>query len=128
MNDSALLSKLAIEGIVEKKGHDIVQINLQSVQAAICDYFIICHGDSDRHVKALAESIEKVIKDETEDKPYSVEGLNGGDWIILDYIDIIIHVFIKEKRDFYDLENLWSDGKFVYFNDFGKIESKPEMV
>ena len=103
--------ELILEAIREKKGHDIVSIDLSDVENSICDSFIICHGESVTQVGAITESIEKKMKQEARIRPHHVEGLQNSQWVLLDYFDILVHVFQEEYRSFYKLEELWADGK-----------------
>jgi ribosome-associated protein len=103
--------ELILEAIREKKGHQIVSIDLSEVENAICDCFIICHGESVTQVGAIAESIERKLKDEARIRAHHVEGLQNSQWVLLDYFDILVHVFQEEFRAFYRLEELWADGK-----------------
>jgi len=100
-----------IEGIKEKKGKEIVCIDLSALQNSICRYFIICHGTSNTQVAAIAQGVEKVMEDKLNEKVWRKQGLENAHWILLDYIDVVVHVFQKEFRDFYNLEGLWADGK-----------------
>lgn len=104
-------SRLIIEAIRGKKGHEIVTIDLTGVENSICDCFIICHGDSVTQVGAIAESIEKKMKEEASIRAHHVEGLRNSQWVLIDYFDILVHVFQEEFRSFYRLEDLWADGK-----------------
>ena len=108
--DAKTLSDVAIKGLQEKKGEVITRLNLQGLETAITDYFIICTGNSDRHVQALAESVMEFLSKKNE-KPISKEGIQRGEWVVLDYASIMIHIFLKEKREFYRLEDLWGDAK-----------------
>jgi len=103
--------ELILEAIKEKKGHQIVSIDLSEVENAICDCFIVCHGESVTQVGAIAESIERKLKDEARIRAHHVEGLQNSQWVLLDYFDILVHVFQEEFRAFYRLEELWADGK-----------------
>ena len=103
--------QLIVEAIQEKKGQQIVTINLSKVENSICEYFIICHGESVTQVGAIAESIEKKLKDAGRIRSHHVEGLQNRQWVLLDYFDILVHVFQEEYRSFYRLEELWADGK-----------------
>ncbi|MFN8351926.1 MAG: ribosome silencing factor [Flavobacteriales bacterium] len=98
-----------IRGMQEVKGRDVVHLDLRGSGGTAFDHFIICHGDSDRQVEALARSVEKVTLELTGEKPWHVEGQEGGQWILLDYVDVVVHIFHKDRRAFYDLEQLWSD-------------------
>jgi ribosome-associated protein len=101
-----------IEGIQEKKGKEIVCINLSALENSICRYFIICHGDSNTQVNAIAEGVEKAMEDKLNERVWRKQGLENAHWVLLDYIDVVVHIFQKEFRDFYNLEGLWADGKF----------------
>ena len=91
------------------KAYDIVSLNLNKIETSVCDYFIICHGTSNTHVNAITDSIiEETIKT-LKDKPFSKEGTENGEWVLLDYGNVVVHIFQKEIRDFYNLENLWGD-------------------
>lgn len=103
------LSEAAVKGIQEKKGQDIVVLNLTSVKNSIADYFVICTGSSDTHVDALADSVEKEISIIAKQNLWHREGKQNKEWILLDYIDVVIHIFKKEIRDFYALEDMWGD-------------------
>lgn len=104
------LIDLIIESIQEKKGGEIVTIDLTNIDEAVCDYFIICHANSSIQIKAITEYIVKNIKDKSGEGPWKKEGLRNLEWVLLDYINVVVHIFHKEKRGFYHLEELWSDG------------------
>jgi len=109
------LLQTAIESIKDKKGNNIVSLEFLPEQSAICDYFIICEAESDRQVKAIAKSIQETIRVELGLKPIHLEGMDNANWILLDYFDVIIHVFQKEAREFYALEKLWADAKIIRY-------------
>ena len=100
--------ELIIEAIEKKGGSEIVSINLDSIENNPCDFFIICNGNSNRQIQAIAKGIEEKILKELKIKAWQKEGLNS-DWILLDYLDVVIHVFKPEARNFYDLTGLWGD-------------------
>lgn len=102
-----------ISGIQEKKGKNITAIDLKDISGAICDYFVICEGNTITQVAALAESVEHVVKTKTEEKPIRIQGQQRAEWIGIDYGDIIVHIFLPNVRSFYNLDNLWSDAKFI---------------
>ena len=102
--------ELIIEAIEKKGGSEIVSINLDSIENNPCDFFIICNGNSNRQIQAIAKGIEEKTLKELKLKAWQKEGLNS-DWILLDYLDVVIHVFKPEARDFYDLIGLWGDAK-----------------
>ena len=105
--------ELILEAIREKKGHQIVSIDLSEVENSICDFFIICHGESVTQVGAIAESIEMKLKEDAQIRAHHVEGLQNSQWVLLDYFDILVHVFQEEFRSFFKLEELWADGKVI---------------
>jgi ribosome-associated protein len=107
----------AIKGLDDVKGCDITVVDLKSVTHAISSYFVIAHGSSHTQVQALAQSVEKVCWEALSEKPVSVQGIRNGEWTILDYFDIVVHVFHKEARTRYALEELWGDA------DIRKIET-----
>ena len=100
-----------IKGILEKKGHEVVCIDLSQVKNAVCDYFVICHGDSNTQVNAIAESVAKETIEQLSIRPFSTEGMNNAEWVLLDYGQTVVHVFRKPFRMRYMLEELWGDGK-----------------
>lgn len=102
--------EVIIESIKSKKGKDIVSIDLKEIEKAVCNYFVICHADSTIQVSAIAEEIRQKTKEDLEVTPDHVEGLQNSFWILLDYISIVVHVFINDQRHFYQLEDLWADG------------------
>ncbi len=106
-----------VEGIRDKKGHDIVTLNLMKLDNAVCDYFVICHGNSDIQVEAIADSVEDYVKKKTNAKPINVEGVDNAEWILLDYFDVVVHVFLKSKRPFYQLEEVWADATATSLED-----------
>ncbi len=107
------LLKNILESILEKKGKEIINIDLSSTNNLLCDNFIICHGDSKTQVNAIAESIEKRMKEKLNKYSDHVEGIQNAQWILMVYDAVIIHIFQKEIRDFYKLEELWGDAPVV---------------
>ncbi|RLD64155.1 MAG: ribosome silencing factor [Bacteroidetes bacterium] len=100
-----------IKGIQEKKGKSIVNLDITQLEQSIADNFIICHGDSNTQVDAIADSVEAFVKKELHERPLHKEGTQNSQWILLDYGMVIVHIFQKEYRDFYNLEGLWADAK-----------------
>jgi len=111
VNLSTYLSEIAVHGMQEKKGHDIVRLDLRNLNSSVSDYFIVCNADSATQVKAIADSVEDEIYKNTQANPWRKEGLENAEWIILDYFDVVIHIFKTEKRDFYGIEDLWGDAQ-----------------
>lgn len=98
-----------------KKAENVLTMDLRGLTSA-CDFFVICHGTSDVQVRAIAEAIKDGMTEEGE-KPWHIEGMEGKRWVLLDYVDVVVHVFDKETRDYYQLERLWGDAKFRTFED-----------
>lgn len=111
------LNELIVSLIQDKKGHDIVSLDLRKIPEAMSDYFVICHGDSTTQTRAITDYLEEEIRKRTAVKPYHLEGRNNGEWCLIDFGDVIVHVFEKEKREFYQLEDLWSDGVLQRYAD-----------
>ena len=109
VNLSTYLSEIAVHGIQEKKGNDIVRLDLRNLNSSVSDFFIICSANSATQVKAIADSVEEEIYKKTQTNPWRKEGQETAEWIILDYFDIVVHIFKTEKRDFYGIEDLWGD-------------------
>jgi ribosome-associated protein len=110
-NPTDELTELAIKALQEKKGHEITCLDLRQLKTSITDMFIVCHGDSTTQVDALARSVEDVIYKETGENPMYKEGAENAQWILLDYINVVIHIFQKEFRDYYGIERLWADAQ-----------------
>ena len=113
MKDKNRLLDNIINGIQEKKGKNITVIDLKGISGVICDFFVICEGNSSTQVTAVAQSIEHVVKTDTNESPIRVQGQQLAEWIGIDYGDIIVHVFLPEKRSYYNIDNLWSDAETV---------------
>jgi ribosome-associated protein len=110
-DESAVLAEIAVKGMQEKKAKEIVCMDLRNVNNSVTDYFVICHGDSNTQVDAIADSVEAEIKKATGEKPWHREGFENAEWILLDYVNVVVHVFQKTQRDFYRLEALWADAE-----------------
>lgn len=110
---SDVLSGWVVNGMLEKKALNVVLMDLREVKHAIADYFVICSGNSDTQIDAISESIEKEIHKHVKQNPWKREGQQNKEWILLDYVDVVAHVFNKEKRNFYGLEELWGDAKII---------------
>lgn len=107
------LSRWVVDGMLEKKAADVVLMDLREIKHAIADYFVICSGNSDTQIDAISESIEKEIHKHSKQNPWKREGQQNKEWVLLDYVDVVAHVFNKEKRKFYGLEELWGDAKIT---------------
>jgi ribosome-associated protein len=117
------LKDLVIDAILEKKGQDVVSLDLRDIHDTVSDYFIIAHGDSNTQVNAIFQSILEVTKEKGH-LPYHSEGMKNGEWVIVDYVDVVAHIFYREKRDFYMLEELWNDAKVTKHDPTSAIKPK----
>jgi ribosome-associated protein len=106
---SELLVKAIVEGMQENKAKDIVILDLRTLSSAVCDFFVICSGDSSTQVDGIANSIARFTRKELKEKPWHIEGKSNSEWILLDYVNVVSHVFYKDARSFYELEDLWAD-------------------
>ena len=111
MNETKALIEAITEGIQDKKGKRIVIADLTEIDDTICNYFIICQGNSPSQVTAIVESIHERAPVEAHLKPYAVDGLRNANWVAMDYGEVLVHIFLPEARQFYDLEHLWADAK-----------------
>ncbi len=100
-----------IKGIEEVKGQDIQILDLREIENTVCDYFIICNGTSNTQVNAIVNSIQKTVSKAIQDKPWHVEGSDNAEWVLMDYVNVVVHVFQKQVREYYDIEGLWGDAK-----------------
>lgn len=105
-----------VDGMQDKKAKNITVMDLKGLESSVCDYLVICDADSTTHVDAIANSLEDTVKKQTGESAYHSEGFQNSEWIIVDYINIVAHIFLKEKRDFYNLEGLWADGEVTHIN------------
>ena len=102
-----------VEALENIKGEDIKVLDLRDIENAVCKYFIVCSGSSNTQVNALAGSVQKKVSKSLRKKPYQVEGTVSAEWVLLDYIDIVVHIFQKPIREYYDIESLWGDAKSI---------------
>jgi ribosome-associated protein len=107
-----LITKI-VEGIEEVKGQKIDILDLREIENTVCDYFIICNGTSNTQVAAIVNSVQKIVSKSIQEKPWHVEGMENQEWVLMDYINVVVHVFQKQIRDFYDIESLWGDAKIT---------------
>jgi ribosome-associated protein len=112
-DEGRILADSVVNGMLEKKGQNIRLLDLRGIENAVCDYFIICEGGSNTQVEAIAESVEDIVKKETSQRPYRSEGWENALWILIDYINVVVHVFERETRYFYNLESLWADAEEI---------------
>lgn len=106
---SEKLREVVVQGMLDKKAKDIVVLDMRKVKSAIADFFVICTGTSDTQIEAIADSIDEQVYKQLQENPWHIEGKTNREWMLLDYVNVVAHIFKKEKRDFFALENLWGD-------------------
>ncbi len=111
------LAHTIVDAIQELKGLDIVLMDLRTIPEASAAFFVISHGSSSTHLSGITARVEKNVWEQHAERPNHIEGRKGGNWVLLDYFSVVVHLFDKEKREFYDLEGLWSDAKIQRFED-----------
>ena len=111
------LVKTITEAIQEKKGSNIVIADLKKIEGTICQYFIICTGNSPTQVEAIAESVGDMVRERLKEKPAHVVGLENAIWVAMDYTDVLVHIFLPDVREYYDLEHLWEDATLTNIPD-----------
>lgn len=111
--ETAILVKTINNAILEKKGERLLNLDLTKIDNSIAEHFIICDGNSDTQVSAIASFIEQMVKSNLNEKPWKKEGLNNSEWILLDYSNVVVHIFQTESREFYNLEKLWADADTI---------------
>ena len=107
------LISLIVQGIEDIKGQNISLLDLRNIENTVCDYFIICNGNSNTQVNAIVSSVQKNVSKNIREKPYQIEGVKNAEWVLMDYVNVVVHVFQKHKREYYDIENLWGDAKIT---------------
>ncbi len=109
--DSRRLCDAIVEGMQENKAKDIVVLDLRKISNSVCDFFVICSGESSTQVDGISTSVTRHTRKELSEKPWHIEGKTNSEWILLDYINVVAHIFYKDARSFYELEDLWSDAE-----------------
>jgi ribosome-associated protein len=102
-----------LEGIEDVKGQHINILDLRDIENTVCDYFIVCEGTSNTQVNAIVNSVQKMVSKATKDKPWHIEGSDNAEWVLMDYVNVVVHVFQKHIREYYDIESLWGDAKMT---------------
>ncbi len=113
--EKASIIQVIIRALQKKHAQSIVSLDISHIDNAPTDSFVICHGGSDRQVEAIAHEVESQVKTINAEKPYHREGFDNKEWILLDYVNVVVHIFQEQKRDFYALEDLWGDAKIEHF-------------
>ena len=115
--DSDKLADVVVRGMQEKKALDIVVMNLKDLKNAVADYFIVCSASSDTQIEAIARSVEEEVEKLTGQNPWQTEGRMNREWVLLDYVDVVVHIFLRDRRQFYALEELWGDAEIKYIEE-----------
>ncbi|MCX7552013.1 ribosome silencing factor [Xanthomarina sp. F2636L] len=110
-SNADLLIANILTGIEDVKGEEVNILDLREIDNTVCDYFIICEGKSNTQVNAIVNSIQKKVSKELKDKPWHIEGQDNAEWVLMDYVNVVVHVFQKHIREYYDIESLWGDAK-----------------
>ncbi len=116
-NKELLIQKI-IEAIQDVKGEDITLLDLTNIENSVAEAFIICSGNSNTQVSAIAGSVERKVRNEIQDRPWHVEGSDNAVWILVDYVSVVVHIFQKHIREYYDIEELWADAKITAIENF----------
>ena len=117
MSETEELVQKIVEGIQEKKGYKIVVADLTKIGDTICKYFVICQGNSTSHVSAINDSVREYVRENTGIRPIGADGLTNAEWVVMDNADVMVHIFLPEARDYYNLEHLWADAKLTTIPD-----------
>ena len=122
MSGAEKLVEQIIETLNKNKGVNIVKIDLRRIENCFCSFFVICHGTSGTHIAGLTDAVEEKVREDLDERPFHIEGLNAAQWVVVDYGDIVVHIFEKELRDYYQLEDFWADAQIA------EIAGEPEML
>lgn len=122
MSGAEKLVEQIIKTLNKNKGVDIVKIDLRRIENCFCSFFVICHGTSGTHIAGLTDAVEEKVREDLDERPFHIEGLNAAQWVVVDYGDIVVHIFEKELRDYYQLEDFWADAQIT------EIAGEPEML
>ncbi|MDW5287724.1 ribosome silencing factor [Formosa sp. PL04] len=106
-----LLISTILSGIEDVKGKEISILDLREIENTVCDYFIVCEGTSNTQVNAIVNAVQRKVSKELKDKPWHIEGQDNAEWVLMDYVNVVVHVFQKHIREYYDIESLWGDAK-----------------
>ncbi len=124
MSETERLIKNITAGIQEKKGENIVIADLTSIENTICNFFIICQGNTPAQVSAIVDSIKEVVSKEQQEHPLAIDGQNSAQWVAIDYADVLVHVFLPETRKYYNLETLWADAELTSIPNLKEEDNK----
>ena len=112
---SEQLVEAIVEAMQDKKAENVVSLDLRETESAVTDFFVICHGNSDTQVSAIADGVERSTREKLKEKPWHKEGKQNSQWVLLDYVNVVVHIFYSETRELYKLEQLWGDAKITSY-------------
>jgi ribosome-associated protein len=118
------ITDIIIEGMLEKKGEKIVRLDFSNIHNSLFKGFVICNGNSNVHIESIADSVEELVRKKSGRKPNHIEGKINGEWILMDYFDMVVHIFQEKYRNFYQLENLWADAEIKYIDSEKTLKKK----
>lgn len=113
--ESKRITEVIVHGMQEKKAKDIVSLDLRNISSSVSDFFVVCHADSSTQVKAIADSVEDEMMKAFGEEPWHKEGFQNSEWILLDFVSVVVHIFRTEKREHYGVEDLWGDAEVVTY-------------
>ncbi|MDL2228325.1 ribosome silencing factor [Bacteroidales bacterium OttesenSCG-928-K03] len=116
-NDAILLSEIIIEAMLSKKAEDVIRMDLREIPNRVCDCFVICSGNSLVQINSIRDAIIEEVRKALKEKPWHVEGIEKSEWLLLDYSNVVVHIFLESKRRFYNIEDLWADARIEKFSD-----------
>lgn len=108
-----------VNGLQEKKGKEIVSLDLREIDNAVTEFYVICSGDSSTHVNSLSGSVEEEVRKAIKDKPWHVEGTTNGEWVLMDYVNVVVHIFLRDTREHFNIEGLWADAVTKEYEEIG---------
>jgi ribosome-associated protein len=116
-----------VDGMQERKAKNILTLDLRQIPNTVCGFFVICTGDSSTHVEGISGSVQEQTRKQLNDRPWHVEGMGHSEWVLLDYVNVVVHVFQREPREFYNIERLWADAKTTVYTEDGKAKVLPQV-
>ncbi|MDR2084830.1 MAG: ribosome silencing factor [Bacteroidales bacterium] len=116
-NDAILLSEIIIEAMLSKKAENVIRMDLRDIPNRVCDCFVICSGNSLVQINSIRDAIIEEVRKAVKEKPWHVEGIEKSEWLLLDYSNVVVHIFLESTRKFYNIEDLWADAHIEEFSD-----------
>lgn len=117
IQSNEVLVEAIVKGMQNLKASKIIVLDLRELENSVCEFFVICQGSSNTQVNGICDSVEKIVREDLKDKPWHIEGRDNSEWVLMDYVNVVAHIFQGEFREFYDLESLWGDAKIKVIED-----------